>query len=111
MNTEKDSLLRDLVDPVKSFVEEVHSDTVGDAKKFYTAQARKMKRSIDDAQAQAKQKKAVQKRRQEERQVQRKAMRKKALIVFVVIIKRAAGIPLPETSAMRKQIRFASRTK
>ena len=86
MKAEKDSLLRDLVDPVKSFVEEVHSDTVGDAKKFYAGQAQKVKRSMEDAQVQAKKKKLDQKRRQEEQRAQRKIIMKKATIVFVVII-------------------------
>ena len=86
MKTEKDSLLRDLVDPVKSFAEEVHRDTIGDAKEFYASQARKMKRGMEDAQERAKQKKVAQKRRQEEQRAQRKIIMKKATVVFIVII-------------------------
>ena len=47
MKTENNSLLHDLVDPVKNFAEEVHSDTIGDAKRFYSAQAQKMKKNAE----------------------------------------------------------------
>lgn len=92
MKSEKDSLLRDLVDPVKSFVEEVHNDTVGDAKKFYSGQAKKVKRNVEEAQVRAQQKKIAQKRQQEEQKKQRKVIMKRAMVVFVVIIVAAVVI-------------------
>ena len=49
---EKKSLKRDLVGPVKSFLREVGDDTVGDAKKFYTAKARETEKSVRRAQEQ-----------------------------------------------------------
>ena len=41
MKTENNSLLHDLVDPVKNFAEEVRSDTIGDAKRFIKLRQKK----------------------------------------------------------------------
>ena len=66
MKTENNSLLHDLVDPVKNFAEEVHSDTIGDAKRFYSAQAQKMKKNAEAAKAEAARRREELKREQEE---------------------------------------------
>lgn len=85
MKTVIDSLKRDLVDPVKSFVEEVHEDTVGDAKKFYSDQAKKMERKAKAAQAQAAIKKEELRREREEMRKQRETTMKRAAILIVCL--------------------------
>ena len=79
------SLKRDLVDPVKSFVEEVHEDTVGDAVKFYSGQARKVGKSVETAREKARIRREAIRREQEELSRKRKARLKKALIVIAAI--------------------------
>lgn len=86
MKTEKNSLLRDLVDPVKSFAEEVHSDTVGDAKRFYSAQARKLKENAEATKAQAARRREALRREQEELKKHRQTVMKRAALVAVGLI-------------------------
>lgn len=86
MKKEENSLLRDLVDPVKSFAQEVGSDTVGDAKKFYSAQAKKMKKNAEEAKLQAARKREEMRREQEELKKHRHAVMKRAVIVVAGLI-------------------------
>ena len=86
MKKEENSLLRDLVDPVKSFAEEVGSDTVGDAKRFYAAQARKMKKNAEEAKKQAERRKEERQREQQELKKHRQAVMKRAAIVVAGLI-------------------------
>ncbi len=82
---EKQSLRRDLVGPVKSFLREVGDDTVGDAKKFYTARARETEKSVRRAQAQTREKLAAIRREQEELKKHRQAMMKRAAIILALL--------------------------
>ena len=82
---ELQSLRRDLVDPVKSFLTEVRRDTVGDAKRFYSAQAQKGMRSAQTARDKAKARAAAIRREQEEMQRRRKALMKRGMIVFALL--------------------------
>ena len=77
---------RDLVDPIKSFTEEVCDDTLGDAKRFYTAQAKNIQQSARQAEKRAQEKKAAIRREQEELKKHRKAMMKRAATILVVLI-------------------------
>ena len=43
---ELESLKQDLVGPVRSFLAEVREDTVGDAKRYYSARARKAQQDV-----------------------------------------------------------------
>lgn len=86
MKKEENSLLRDLVDPVKNFAEEVSSDTVGDAKRFYTAQAKKMKKNAEAAKLQAARRREEMRREQEELKKHRQAVMKRAVIVVAGLI-------------------------
>ena len=85
MKDDRSDLLRDLVDPVRSFVDEVHNDTVGDAKKFYAGQARKLKNRMDSSRRQAQIRKAEHMRAQEEQRKRRRAALKRTAIVLAVI--------------------------
>ena len=84
------SLKRDLVDPVKSFVDEVYSDSVGDAKRFYADRAREAGQSARRAREEAAQKLAALKREQEELRKRRSEMIKRAAIVLALLA--AAGL-------------------
>ena len=90
MKEEKNSLIRDLVDPVKSFAEEVHKDTIVDAKNFYSAQAKRMKKNAEAAKAEAARRKEALRREQEELKKHRQAMLKRALFVVAGLI--VAGV-------------------
>ena len=63
---DRSELMRDLVDPVKSFVNEVREDTVGDAKKFYAGQAKRIRHNIESSQKQTQVRKTELRREQEE---------------------------------------------
>lgn len=80
-----ESLKQDLVGPLKSFISEVHEDTVGDAKRFYSAKAGKAKQSARLAQARAKEQMAALKHEQEKMQRQRRAAMKRAAIILAAI--------------------------
>ena len=86
MKTENNSLLHDLVDPVKSFAEEVHSDTIDDAKRFYSAQARKMKKNAEAAKAEAARRREELKREQEALKKHRRTAMKRAALVAAGLI-------------------------
>lgn len=77
---------RDLVDPIKSFSEEVCDDTLGDAKRFYTARARAVRRSARLAEQRAQEKREATRRSQEEMKKTRKAMLKRAEIILAALI-------------------------
>ena len=76
---------RDLVDPIKSFTEEVCDDTLGDAKRFYTARARSVRQNARLAEQRAKEKREAIRRSQEEMKQNRKAMLKRAEIILVAL--------------------------
>ena len=84
--TELESLKWDLVNPVKSFVSEVYADTVGDAKKFYTSQARKAQQQAKRVQQRTEDQMAALARRREAQQKQRKTAVKKAVILLALLI-------------------------
>ena len=77
---------RDLVDPVKNFAQEVGSDTIGDAKRFYAAQAKNVQKNVKLAEQRAAEKREAIRREQEEMKKHRKAMMKRAAIIFAAII-------------------------
>ena len=77
-----EELKRDLVDPIKTFMEEVCDDTIGDAKRFYSAQARKVRRNVRLAEKRTKEKTAAIRQEQEEWKRRRKTRLKRALILF-----------------------------
>ena len=73
---------RDLVDPIKTFTEEVYNDTVGDAKRFYSAQAKAVQQTARLAEKRAKEKGEAIRREQEEMKKHRKVMLKRAMIII-----------------------------
>ena len=81
-----EELHQDLVEPIKDFSEEVYGDTIGDAKRFYAAQAKKAQEKARLAEKRMKGKAAAARREQEEMKKHRKAMMKRATILFAVII-------------------------
>ena len=80
-----ESLKQDLVGPVKAFLKEVHRDTVGDAKKYYSAKAQKVKKEAQCAQDKAKAQMAELRREQEQMRKRRKLMQKRAAIVLALL--------------------------
>ena len=81
-----EELRRDLVDPVKTFAEDVYSDTIGDAKQFYYGQAKSIQQRIKRAEIHAQEKAAAIMREKEEVKKLRKAMMKKVLIILAAVI-------------------------
>lgn len=67
------SLKKDLVDPVRSFAGEVYADTVGDAKAFYSAQARQTQETVKRVRRKTEEQMAAAVRIREGRQRKRKA--------------------------------------
>ena len=82
---ELESLRRDLVDPVRSFTEEVLDDTVGDAKRFYVARARGVKRRVQSARAETNARMAAIRQEQERMRKQRQRTMRRAAIVLAVL--------------------------
>lgn len=82
----KEELKHDVADPVEGFAREVYDDTVVDAKRFYTAQARKLQQKIRLAEKRTQDKAAAIRRQQEEMKKRRKDMMKRAAIVFAALI-------------------------
>lgn len=80
-----EELKRDLVDPIRSFTEEVCSDTVGDAKRFYAAQAKKAQENAKLAEKRMREKAEAVRREQEEMKKHRKEMIKRAAIILAVL--------------------------
>ena len=76
---------RDLVDPIKSFTEEVCDDTIGDAKRFYTATAKSARKNARLAEARAREKIAAIEREQAEMSKRRKAVLKRAGTALLVL--------------------------
>ena len=79
------SLKHDLLDPVKSFSQEVYRDTVGDAGNFYADKARKAQRGMKLTQEKTKARMAAIRREQEEMKRRRKATMKRAAITLAVL--------------------------
>lgn len=79
------SLKRDLVDPVKRFVEEVHDDTVGDAKRFYTEQGKRAQQNAKLARERAREKMEALRREQEEMKKRRAATMKRAAVTLALL--------------------------
>lgn len=100
------SLKRDLVEPVKSFMEEVHDDTIGDAKRFYKAQGRKAQQNARLAREKAREKMEAIRREQEEMKKRRAATMKRAavtlallaifslLLIYAALSAHAMGLPM-----------------
>lgn len=86
MKDEENSLVRDLVDPVKSFASEVHKDAIVDAKNFYVGQAKRMKKNAEAAKAEAARKREALRREQEELKKHRQVMMKRAFFVVAGLI-------------------------
>lgn len=82
---ELNSLKRDLFDPIKSFTAEVGSDTIGDAKRFYAAKAKKAKQSAVLAKEKAKAQAEALRQEQERMRRQRKVLVKRAMIVLALL--------------------------
>ena len=80
-----EELKHDLVDPVKTFAEEVYDDTIGDAKRFYSAQAKKVQRGVRSAEKRTKEKTAAFRREQEEMKKRRKKKMKQTAIILAVL--------------------------
>ena len=79
------SLKRDLVEPVKRFAEEVHDDTIGDAKRFYTAQGKRAQQNARLARERAREKMEAIRREQEEMKKRRSATMKRAAVTMVLL--------------------------
>ena len=79
------SLKHDLVDPVKSFTEEVYRDTVGDAGSFYADKARKAQHRAKLTQEKTKARMAAIRREQEEMKQRRSATMKRAAITLAIL--------------------------
>ena len=76
----------DFINPIKEFVEEVHNDTVGDARKFYSNVAKNAEKNAKAAKERAKAKQEQIRREKEEMKKHRQETMKRAGIVFAVII-------------------------
>ena len=83
---ELESLKRDLVNPVKRFAREVYHDTVGDAKTFYTAQARQAQRNAGLVRQRTEERMAVLAQRREKQQAQRLAWMKRAALILALVL-------------------------
>ena len=82
---ELESLKQDLVGPVKSFLAEVREDTVGDAKRFYSARAQKAQQEVKLAQERTQARLNAVRQEQEALRKRRKAMMKRATIILVLL--------------------------
>lgn len=80
------SLKRDLVDPVKSFVGEVYTDTVGDARTFYSTQARQAQQTAKLVQKKTEEQMSAFVQMREEQQKQRKAVAKRTAITLILLV-------------------------
>lgn len=83
---ELQSLKKDLVNPVKTFVGEVYNDTVGDAKKFYSDQAKKTKQKAELVRERTEEQMAILAQRRENQKRQKKAWVKKAVLTLLLIL-------------------------
>ena len=80
------SLKRDLINPVKSFVGEVYTDTVGDAKTFYSTQARQAKQTAKVVHQRTEEQMSAYIQMREEQQKQRKVSAKRLGIMLTLIV-------------------------
>ena len=76
----------DFINPIKEFVVEVHNDTVGDARKFYSNVAKSAEKNAKEAKERAKARQEQIRREREEMKKHRRESMKRAGIVFAVII-------------------------
>ena len=84
---ELESLKRDLVHPVKSFFGEVYSDTVGDAKKFYTTRARQAQQQAKIVQKKMEvQRLEIGQRREEQQRLRKAAIKRVAILVALLVM-------------------------
>ena len=79
------SLKQDLVGPIKDFAAEVREDSIGDAKRFYSAEAHKAAQNVRRAQEKAAQQAAALRREQAEMRRRRSVLMKRAAIALVVM--------------------------
>jgi len=79
------SLKQDLVGPIRDFTAEVGEDTIGDAKRFYAAGARKAVQSARRAQEKAAQQAEAVRREQAEMRKRRSTLMKRAAITLVFL--------------------------
>ncbi len=80
------SLKNDLVNPVKRFVGEVYTDTVGDAKAFYSRQAKQAGQTVKQVHRRTEEQMQVFAQKREAQQRQRKASLKWVAITLVLIL-------------------------
>ena len=76
----------EIFNPVREFVEEVHNDTIGDARKFYSNAARNAEKNAKAAKERVKARQERIRREQEAMKKQRAATMKRAGIIFAIII-------------------------
>ncbi len=79
------SLKRDLIDPVKTFTEEVYDDSIGDAGRFYAGRAQRAQRSAELARERTREKMAAIRKEREEMKRRRSAMMKRAAIIMALL--------------------------
>ena len=82
---ELESLKQDLVGPVKSFLAEVREDSIGDAKRYYSARARKAQQDVKLAQKRTEERLKAVRQEQEALRRRRKAMMKRASIILALL--------------------------
>ena len=80
-----ESLKQDLVGPLKQFAREVREDSLGDAKRFYAAQARRAARNAKLAQQKTAEKMARLRQEQEQMQRRRRQLMKRAAITLALL--------------------------
>ena len=80
-----EEMKRDLVDPIKSFTEEVCDDTIGDAKRFYAAKAKTARENARLAEKRTKEKMAAIGREEAEMKKRRKAIASRAVTILAVL--------------------------
>ena len=76
----------EFINPIKEFVEEVHNDTIGDAKKFYSNVAKSAEREAKAAREKARARQERIRQEQEEMRKHRRETMKRAGVVFAAII-------------------------
>lgn len=80
-----ESLKQDLMGPLKRFTQEVREDTVGDAKRFYAAQARRAAQNAKLAQQKTAEKMAQLRQEQEQLQKRRKQLMRRAAVTLALL--------------------------
>ena len=80
-----ENLKQDLMGPLKRFTQEVREDTVGDAKRFYAAQAHRAAQNAKLAQQKTAEKMAQLRQEQEQLQKRRKQLMRRAAITLALL--------------------------